>query len=273
MKDRRGYTLRAKLAQHPKLSHASRIRKTREAASAPPTGVGSQIQDSKMIEAAGYWLDQEKESSNGKVSALAVGKSLQLSEAPEWLESDHFRRFLEVERFKRRILELRARPEISAAIAELISLGLLEAQKRLVMEAEDIPATVLYGDILHKWPKMLREFEQGQAPVKAGDVFVSIVREINLIQDIGTRDKLKKQILGEYERAALALSPSVTVESVSPDESDSPNSVPVDRGQLDLEPRPSDQPGQTTEVPHRDSFAQPSGRLPEEQLWSDPAVD
>jgi hypothetical protein len=230
-----------------------------------------------MIEAAEYWLDQENGSSNGKVSALAVGKSLQLSEAPEWLDSDHFRRILEVERFKRRVLEMRARPEVSTMISELIALGLLEAQKRLVLEATDIPATVLYGDILHKWPKMLREFEQGQAPVKAGDVFVSIVREINLIQDIGTRDKLKKQILGEYERAALALSPSADAESVIEDESldepDSPSSVPVDRGQLDLEPRPSDQPGQTTEVPHRDAFAQPSGRIPGEQLWSDPAVD
>jgi hypothetical protein len=271
VKDKRGYTL----------SHASRIRQTREAVSSKPTGIGSQVQDAKMIEAAQYWLDQEKDTStsSGKVSALAVGKRLGLSVAPEWLESESFRRILEVERFKRRILELRSRPEISSAISELIALGLLEAQKRLVLEASDIPATVLYGDILHKWPKMLREFEQGQAPVKAGDVFVSIVREINLIQDPGTRDKLKKQILGEYERAALALNPSVDAEFVSedvkPDDADDSSSVPVGGSQPALEPQlpRSDQPGQSSEVSHRDPFAQLGARVDAEQLWSDPAVD
>jgi hypothetical protein len=273
VKDKRGYTQ----------SHANRIKKTREAASPKPVGVGSQVPDSKLIEAAGHWLDQEKDSpsSNGKVSALAVGKSLGLSVAPEWLDSQSFRQILEVERFKRRVLEMKSRPETSSLISELIGLGLLEAQKRLVLESADIPATVLYGDILHKWPKMLREFEQGQAPVKAGDVFISIVKEINLIQDPNTREKLKRQILGEYERAALALSPpsvdaTIVAETGRPDESDSSSSVPVGGSEPVVEPRPavqsSNQYGQSVEVPVRNSPAQPGSRVPEEQLWSDPAA-
>lgn len=172
------------------------------------SGAGSRVPDSKLFEAAEHYLTLEEKT--GKAPALHVARKLGLSVAPEWLESPRFKQVLEVTRFRRKVLAMAAQPEIAGTISELISLGLLEAHRRLILNASDIPSTVLYGDILHKWPKMLREMAQGAKPVAAENVFISIVKEINLISDPEAREKMRKQILGSLDDAASVLSGAKT---------------------------------------------------------------
>lgn len=238
--------------------HAVRIRKKILANIAKPSGVGSKVSEETLIQAARVYLDQEDK--NGKVSALAVGKALGGSVAPEWLVAERFTRILEVERFKRKVLMMQARPEIGSLIQEVIDLGLLEAHKRLVLSPGEIPNSSLFGDILHKLPKMVREWTDGAAPVKAGDVFISIVKEINLMADPVERERTRQLVLGQYQRVAQAMSPDAeTVDAPDNDLLRDGAGVPT---------------GTTVPLLAESPVPSISGDISSDSiLWSDPAVD
>jgi len=235
------------------------------------SGAGSRVPDMKLIEAANVWLNLEE--STGKAPALHVARKLGLSVAPEWLESVRFKQILEVARFRRKVMAMQARPEIAGTISELISLGLLEAQRRLILNASEIPSTVLYGDILHKWPKMLREIQAGAKPVASENVFISIVKEINLIADPAARESMRRTILGSLDAAASVVSGALTGGATAP--STDTTGEPIDvEGQLvsvdgvapvgeplrlESAALPTDPPG--------------SGTGDGSRLWDDPATD
>lgn len=233
-----------------------------------PTGVGSRVSADLMEKAAEFWLSQE-ETTGDTPSALSVGKHLSLSVAPEWLGSPRFLSILETRRFERKLLQLQARPELTNLIQQLMDLGMMEAYKRLRLTPSEIPNTVLFGDILHKWPKMLQEMTAGKTTVRAGDVFQSIVYEINLIQDPVTREKMRTSILSELEKAGRQL--------VDPEVIDA-DSVTLLRGRaLDVD-YPGDNPSTPPPpVPARpsdppdDPSLRPNPSL--DQLWTDPSLD
>lgn len=236
----------------PYKSHADR---KRAEAAKPATGIGSRVPHEQMDKAVQYWMKVEQETGQAP-SALAVGKWLNLSVAPEWLTSPRFIGLLEVARFQWKLRQLQARPEIVNLVNEIIDLGMIEAQKRLVLTPEEIPNTVLFGDILHKLPKMVQEFTAGTRPVQAGDVFQSVIYEINLIQDPVVREKMRTSILAELERAGMAL--IQTGETVDAD------SIAVLRDGSDT----VDNPGTELAVPTPDS------NIPDDpKLWSDPSLD
>jgi hypothetical protein len=223
------------------------------------SGIGSNVPEEKLVKAANLWLDQEEKFPKRKPSAIGVAKGLGLSVAPEWLDTPRFTQTLEVIRFERKIRALAARPEIANTISELISLGLLEAQRRLILDPGSIPATVLYGDILHKWPKMLHDFQASADPVAAGDVFQTIVYEINMVQDPRAREQLRTTILGELNRAALALNP-VETEVVDAETSTGDVLAVVDDGVVD-------------ESVHVDVPEMAPGPSNMSVVWDDPALD
>ena len=183
------------------------------------------VSDEILVKAAMVHVSMlEKSKSSREPSKLAIAKAIGYTEAPDWLNSPRFAKAVELIKFQNKVLAMQARPEINGLISELIGLGLLEAQKRLVLDPDSIPATVLYGDILHKWPKMLSDFAAGSGPVKTGDVFQTLVLNIESISDPNTRELLKKQIIGRLESAVLALKPADT-EVVDAPDSDSPEPV------------------------------------------------
>jgi hypothetical protein len=221
---------------------------------------GRSVSDEKLMKAAKVQVEYELKHPGKKLGALTLAKAIGMTTAPEWLDSTRYGHVLEIIRFESKVKELQARPEIASTISELISLGLLEAQRRLILNPSEIPATVLYGDILHKFPKMLHDFNQNTGPVKTGDVFQTIVYEINMIQDVPTRERLRKQLIGRLNDAATALNTAV------------PEAVNVDSGTVD--------DGsvlivdESTELVSTNGSAENlSGGILDPRMWDDPALD
>lgn len=203
-----------------------------------------------------------------KPGALTIAKTIGMSTAPEWLASTRYSQVLEIIRFESKVKELQARPEIASTISELISLGLLEAQRRLILNPSEIPATVLYGDILHKWPKMLADMSASKGPVATGDVFQTIVYEINMIQDPGVRERLRTQLVGKLENAALALN-AAQANTAEVTDAELVEHVGVDSGDDSV-------PELVRTNTALDGPDKESGILSgasDSQLWDDPALD
>jgi hypothetical protein len=245
------------------ISSTKRQRNKVEDASKGGSGLGGKVPFEQMVAAARVWLDLEGSKSQSRVSALAVGKGIHLNVAPEWLDSDRFIRILEVERFRRRVLQLKALPELTSLIQNVIDLGLIEAQKRLVLSPGEIPNSTLFGDILFKLPKMVQDFTAGDKPVRAGDIMLTVVKEINLIGDPRTRDLVRKQLMGNLDDIARAVNDAGLSQEVvdadhnllhvdGVDDADGPNVLPLARPVLE-----------TTDGPD----------VADSELWSDPALD
>jgi hypothetical protein len=243
------------------ISHAKRMRNSTEDASKGGSGIGGKVPLEKMIEAARAYLTLEDTAPGSRVSALAVARSINLSVAPEWLESDRFTRILETERFRRRVLQLKALPELTSLIQNVIDLGLIEAQKRLVLSPGEIPNSTLFGDILFKLPKMVQDFTAGDRPVKAADIMLTVVKEINLIGDPRTRELVRKQLMGNLDDIAKAVNDAgsevvdaegndLVLDNVVPLD----GSVPVDHARVTV-PTLADNYGD------------------DDALWNDPALD
>lgn len=241
----------------PSVPHAIRRHREAHALTRSDNGIGSRVPDLQMIEFANAWLDQEERKPGQKVSAIATAKSCGLSVTPEWIASTRFQSILEVERFQRRVKRLQAKPELTQLIQDVIDLGLMEAQKRLVLSAGAIPDSVLFGDILHKLPKMVQDFTAGAKPVKAGDIYVTLVKEINTMTDPIAREAVRRNLLDRLDNVALALN--------SADQQVVDAELPVGDEPVLLIPAPVAEP-----VPSGVSATSPD-LSDDPALWSDPA--
>ena len=238
-------------------------------------GVGSKISEEELVKAANVWLELESKSESGKVSALAVGRRLGKSVAPEWLDSTRFQMTVELVRFNQKVAALKGTQEVSALVGRVIDLGLVEAHRRLVQEPHAIPDTVLFGDVLHKLLKMQQELTSSTKTIRAGDVYQIIAKEINLLADPKDQEAMRAQIMGSIQAGMNLLSsggsqPSNAEESV------------VDVDSVALDPATPDPLSVASEsLVHMGGsggrVSAPGGPAlgaeTEEQLWSDPALD
>jgi hypothetical protein len=224
---------------------------------------GRSVSDEKLIAAANAWVAWERKYPNAKhVNQSAVALAAGYSTVPEWFDSVRFKQAVELVKFEQKVLALQARPEINTLVSDLISLGMLEAQRRLILNPSEIPATVLYGDILHKWPKMLHDLNADKLPAPTGDVFNVIVQEINMISDRRTREDLRKKLVGKLEDAVLALKPA---DPTAAEETIDASVIVDDDGVPAVDTTPTVEVG--VDAPNT------SDRSGDSSLWDDPALD
>lgn len=239
----------------------------------PALGVGSKVSEEELVKAATIWLELEGKSDSGKVSAIAVGRRLGKSVAPEWLDSTRFQLSLELVRFNQKVSSLKGIQEISNLVGRVIDLGLIEAHRRLVLEPTSIPDTVLFGDVLHKLIKLQQEVSAGAKPIKVGDVYQIVAKEIMLLADPRDQEAMRAQIMGSIQSGMKTLQAS----EPSSAEEDLVDVVgtPVDTPTVEPVPEPRTLPvgGPGGRVTAHGAPPVLPPQTQEEQLWSDPALD
>jgi hypothetical protein len=215
---------------------------------------GSEVPEDTLRRAARAWLELEEQN---KLSKSSIGRRIGLKRAPDWLDSDIFRRTLEMERFRvdaERVAGLKGVKEI---LDQLLQLGFVEMHRRLRTEADKIPAPVLFGDVT-RLLKLRAELDAtsalgGATPVS---LLITVRQELMAVPE-PIRSVLAKQIFDEYKRAL------VTVKDLLPGETviDVAGTVVADHGAdvaLALPAPASDGPG---------------AGLPRTRVWVDPVTE
>jgi hypothetical protein len=163
---------------------------------------GSEVPEETLKRAAKVWIELEEQN---KLSKSLIGRRIGLKRAPDWLDSEIFRRTLELERFRidtERVSGLKGAKEI---LDQLLQLGFVEMYRRLRTEAEKIPAPVLFGDVT-RLVKLRAELDATSALTGATPVSLLItVRQELLAVPEPIRAVLMKQIFDEYKRALVTV--------------------------------------------------------------------